>query len=103
MKPGGKANLFGTRASVSAPHLSGMSGVGSLLAETTAPSTTVHDVLDVRELPPPEPLQVTLEALTELDDDAVVVQMSDRSPSTCPRASTTGASPTTPSSGTTAS
>ena len=57
-----------------------MSGVGSLLAETIAPSTTVHDVLDVRELPPPEPLKVTLGALAELDDDAVVVQVSDRVP-----------------------
>ena len=58
-----------------------MLGVDSLLAETNAPSTTVHDVLDVRELPPPEPLQVTLEPLAELDDDdGVVVQVSDRIP-----------------------
>jgi uncharacterized protein (DUF2249 family) len=80
MKPGGGANLFGTTASVSAPYLSGMSGVDSLLAETNAPSTTVHDVLDVRELPPPEPLKVTLETLAELDDDGVVVQVNDRVP-----------------------
>jgi len=36
-------------------------------------------VLDVRELPPPESLKITLEALTELDD-GVVVQVSDRVP-----------------------
>jgi uncharacterized protein (DUF2249 family) len=80
MKPGGGANLFGTTASVPASHCSGMSGVDSLLAETNAPSTTVHDVLDVRELPPPEPLKLTLETLTELDDDGVLVQVSDRVP-----------------------
>lgn len=80
MKPGGGANLFGTTVSVSAPYHSGMSGVDSLLAETNAPSTTVHDVLDVRELPPPEPLKVTLETLAELDDDDVVVQVNDRVP-----------------------
>jgi uncharacterized protein (DUF2249 family) len=80
MKPGGGANLFGTTTSVPDADPSGMSGVDSLLAETNAPSTTVHDVLDVRELPPPEPLKVTLEALAELDDDGVVVQVSDRVP-----------------------
>ncbi|MFB6256069.1 MAG: hypothetical protein ABEH58_04965, partial [Haloplanus sp.] len=37
-----------------------MSGVETLLAETNAPSTTVHEQLDVRDLPPPEPLSETL-------------------------------------------
>jgi uncharacterized protein (DUF2249 family) len=80
MKPSGEANLFGTTASAFDTVRSRMSGVDSLLAETNAPSTTVHDVLDVRELPPPEPLKVTLEALAELDGDGVVVQVSDRVP-----------------------
>jgi len=57
-----------------------MSGVDTLLAETDAPSTTVHERLDVRDLPPPEPLQLTLETLADLDDDAVVVQVNDRIP-----------------------
>ena len=57
-----------------------MSGVDTLLAETDAPSTTVHERLDVRDLPPPEPLQLTLETLADLDDDAVVVQVNDRVP-----------------------
>ena len=57
-----------------------MSGVETLLAETDAPSTTVHERLDVGDLPPPEPLQLTLETLADLDDDAVVVQVNDRIP-----------------------
>jgi uncharacterized protein (DUF2249 family) len=36
--------------------------------------------LDVRELPPPQPLQTTLERLSELDDDTVLVQLNDRAP-----------------------
>jgi uncharacterized protein (DUF2249 family) len=36
--------------------------------------------LDVRDLPPPKPLQATLEALEGLDDDAVLVQANDRRP-----------------------
>jgi len=56
-----------------------MSGVDSLLAETSAPTTGIHEVLDVRDLPPPEPLKRTLEALADLDDD-VLVQVNDRVP-----------------------
>lgn len=57
-----------------------MSSVETILAETNAPSTTVHDVLDVRDLPPPEPLKQTLETVADLDDDSVVVQVNDRVP-----------------------
>jgi len=57
-----------------------MSGVESLLAETGAPPTDRHELLDVRDLPPPEPLKRTLEMLGELDADGVVVQVNDRVP-----------------------
>jgi uncharacterized protein (DUF2249 family) len=56
-----------------------MSGVETLLAETNAPSTTISDVLDVRDLPPPEPLKLTLETLADLDE-GVFVQINDRVP-----------------------
>jgi uncharacterized protein (DUF2249 family) len=56
-----------------------MFGVETLLAETNAPSTTIHEVLDVRDLPPPEPLTLTLKTLADVDD-GVVVQVNDRVP-----------------------
>jgi len=56
-----------------------MSSVESILAETDAPTSHVHEVLDVRDLPPPEPLKQTLETLTDLDD-GVLVQVNDRVP-----------------------
>jgi len=56
-----------------------MSGVDTLLAETNAPATDSREVLDVRELPPPEPLKQTLETTADLDD-GVVVQVNDRVP-----------------------
>jgi uncharacterized protein (DUF2249 family) len=75
-----ESNAFGTTPSIPWTHTSCMSGADSLLAETNAPSTTIHETLDVRDLPPPEPLKMTLEAVADLDDDAVVVQVSDRVP-----------------------
>ncbi|GAB3311311.1 DUF2249 domain-containing protein [Haloplanus salinarum] len=57
-----------------------MSGVESLLAETDAPPTGDHEVLDVRDLPPPQPLKRTLETLTDLDEEGVLVQVNDRVP-----------------------
>ncbi|AZH25495.1 DUF2249 domain-containing protein [Haloplanus aerogenes] len=56
-----------------------MSGIDSLLAETNAPTTRIHEVLDVRDLPPPEPLTRTLETLADLDE-GVLVQVNDRVP-----------------------
>ncbi|RDI70217.1 DUF2249 domain-containing protein [Halopelagius longus] len=38
------------------------------------------ETLDARELPPPQPLQKTLELLAELDDETAVVQLNDRAP-----------------------
>jgi hypothetical protein len=38
------------------------------------------DFLDARDLPPPEPLQKTMERLVELDESTVFVQLNDRVP-----------------------
>ncbi|WP_248897063.1 DUF2249 domain-containing protein [Haloplanus halobius] len=57
-----------------------MSSVESILAETNAPTNASHEVLNVRDLPPPEPLKLTLETLADADDDTVIVQVSDRVP-----------------------
>jgi uncharacterized protein (DUF2249 family) len=56
-----------------------MSGADSILTETSAPTTRVHEVIDVRDLPPPEPLKATLETLADVDD-GVLVQVNDRVP-----------------------
>jgi len=49
------------------------------LATTDAPTDRPREPIDVRELPPPEPLRRTLERLSELGD-AVLVQRNDRAP-----------------------
>jgi TusA-related sulfurtransferase len=49
------------------------------IAATDAPTDRPRETIDVRELPPPEPLRRTLERLTELGD-AVLVQRNDRAP-----------------------
>jgi len=49
------------------------------LAATDAPTDRPRETIDVRELPPPEPLRRTLERLSELGD-AVLVQRNDRAP-----------------------
>lgn len=56
-----------------------MSGVQSLLTETEAPAVASPELLDVRDLPPPEPLKETLERL-EADDIEVLLQVNDRTP-----------------------
>ena len=50
------------------------------LDRTDAPADRTLEVLDVRTLPPPQPLQRTLERLAEVDDDVVVLQRNDRVP-----------------------
>lgn len=45
-----------------------------------APEDRPRERLDVRTLPPPEPLRRTLERLAELGDDVVLVQENDRAP-----------------------
>ncbi len=51
-----------------------------LLTVTGAPKGRPVEVLDVRDLPPPEPLTETLERLAALDDATVLVQLNDRAP-----------------------
>lgn len=50
------------------------------LPDLAAPSDRPTETLDVRELPPPEPLKGTLERLTELDEGVVLLQYNDRAP-----------------------
>lgn len=47
---------------------------------TEAPSGRPREFLDVRDLPPPEPLTQTLTTLAEIDDETVLVQRNDRAP-----------------------
>lgn len=48
--------------------------------ELGVPPDARTERLDVRNLGPPKPLKNTLETLTELDDDTVLVQVNDRAP-----------------------
>jgi TusA-related sulfurtransferase len=57
-----------------------MSETTALVAETAAPTDRQIETLDARELPPPQPLQRTLERLAELDAETVLVQLNDRAP-----------------------
>lgn len=54
--------------------------VTDIVAETGAPSDRPSETLDARELPPPQPLQNTLERLAQLDAETVLVQLNDRAP-----------------------
>ncbi|MFB6219727.1 MAG: DUF2249 domain-containing protein [Halobacteriaceae archaeon] len=53
---------------------------GEYIAATDAPSDRPFETLDARDLPPPQPLQNTLERLVELEDAATLVQLNDRVP-----------------------
>ncbi|QZP39587.1 DUF2249 domain-containing protein [Halobaculum magnesiiphilum] len=57
-----------------------MDAIGDIIAETAAPNDRHRETLDARELPPPQPLQNTLERLAEIGDDTVLVQLNDRAP-----------------------
>lgn len=57
-----------------------MQQVERYLIETDAPSDRSWETLDASDLPPPQPLQRTLERLTDLDDTIVLVQINDRAP-----------------------
>lgn len=54
--------------------------VDGILERAAVPAGTDHEELDVRDLPPPEPLQKTLERLEAMDDETVLVQVNDRVP-----------------------
>lgn len=57
-----------------------MEEVDTYVSETDAPEDRWSETLDARELPPPQPLQNTLERLADLDDAVVLVQLNDRRP-----------------------
>lgn len=57
-----------------------MPEVSDVVARTAVPTGRPRETLDARELPPPQPLQNTLERLTELDAETVLVQLNDRAP-----------------------
>ncbi|MFC6723079.1 DUF2249 domain-containing protein [Halobium palmae] len=52
----------------------------NFVAGTSAPVDRPRETLDARDLPPPQPLQNTLERLAELDAETVLVQLNDRVP-----------------------
>ncbi|MBP1986640.1 DUF2249 domain-containing protein [Halolamina salifodinae] len=45
-----------------------------------APTGRPQSTVDARDLPPPQPLQNTLERLADLDEETVLVQLNDRRP-----------------------
>jgi uncharacterized protein (DUF2249 family) len=51
----------------------------AVLDSEAVPERSDHQSLDVRELPPPKPLQETLDALVDLEA-AVLIQINDRRP-----------------------
>lgn len=57
-----------------------MPSLDAVVDRTTAPPDRPREVLDVRTLGPPEPLKNTLESLTDLPDETVLVQRNDRVP-----------------------
>lgn len=52
----------------------------ALLARTAAPDGHAVERLDVRDLPPPEPLTETLKCATDLGEETVLLQFTDRVP-----------------------
>lgn len=51
-----------------------------VIEDTSAPDHDHVETLDVRALGPPKPLTETLERLTELPDEGLLVQLNDRAP-----------------------
>lgn len=51
-----------------------------LLDHASVPTVTDPVEVDVRELPPPEPLQETLGTLESMDGAGLLVQINDRQP-----------------------
>ena len=52
----------------------------TILERAGAPTDRQHEHIDVRSLGPPEPLVNTLERLSALPDDVVLIQQNDRVP-----------------------
>jgi uncharacterized protein (DUF2249 family) len=57
-----------------------MASTVSYLTQSAAPSDRSCETIDVRELPPPQPLRNTLERLAKLGDSVALVQLNDRRP-----------------------
>lgn len=57
-----------------------MTDLDDVIERTAAPADRPIETLDARELPPPQPLKNTLERLSELDPETVLVQFNDRAP-----------------------
>lgn len=51
-----------------------------VLDHDDVPPSDDPETVDVRDLPPPKPLQQTLETLQSLPEDGVLVQVNDRVP-----------------------
>ncbi|QSG14782.1 SirA-like two-layered alpha/beta sandwich domain [Halapricum desulfuricans] len=71
-------NTFGRTVARTRLHATTMEPTDVLDSEAV-PDRAGHETLDVRELPPPKPLQETLEAVVDLGDD-VLIQINDRRP-----------------------
>lgn len=74
------ANPFGGSPSTVDSGGSRMDSVDAIVERTAAPADAPQDFLDARELPPPKPLQETLERIETHDDETVFVQLNDRTP-----------------------
>nr|WP_049916251.1 DUF2249 domain-containing protein [Halococcus morrhuae] len=57
-----------------------MPAVDEYVTDTEAPPDRARETMDARDLPPPQPLQNTLERLVAMDDETVLVQVNDRAP-----------------------
>lgn len=57
-----------------------MDSVVAYLSQTDAPTDRPAETIDTRDLPPPQPLQQTLEQLADLDDSIVLVQLTEKRP-----------------------
>lgn len=57
-----------------------MESIDTVVGETAAPAGANRELFDARDLPPPQPLQGTLERLETMDPDTVLVQLNDRAP-----------------------
>lgn len=72
--------MFGVIVWVQSTDRTSMDDLSEIVVATSAPADHPREAVDVRELPPPHPLQNTLERLVELDTEAVLVQLNDRAP-----------------------
>lgn len=75
--------MFGTIVGTLASFLHTMAVTdpeSEVRAELDLPDGAPTEQLEVRDLGPPGPLKETLETLSELDEDTVLIQLNDRAP-----------------------